>query len=106
MALETKFYSIDGYKTKEGSKSVEYVFTKLPATKGLEVQFKLRDDLVTPAFIKDLVCSSVQLGSTKMSGDKFDEYFSGRYAHLMDVYNSVLEFNFDENFIDQGLAEE
>lgn len=106
MALETKFVTIDGYKTKDDVKSVEYIFTKLPATKGLDVQFKLRDDLITPAFIKDVVCSSVQLGSVKMSGEKFDEYFSGRYSHLMDVYNEVLSFNFDENFTDQGSAEQ
>jgi len=103
MALETKFFTIEGYKSKDGNVApVEYVFTKLSAIKGLDVQFKLRDDMVTPAFIKDVVCSSVAIGSVRISSDKFDEYFSGRYTHLMDVYNSVLEFNFDENFPDQG----
>lgn len=106
MALENKFVTIEGYKTKDEVKSVEYIFTKFPATKGLDIQFKLRDDMITPAFIKDVICSSVQLGSNKMSGDKFDEYFSGRYNHLMDVYNAVLEYNFDENFTESGTVED
>lgn len=105
MALETKFVTLEGYKTKDGLSSVEYIFTKLPATKGLDIQFKLRDDNISPAFIKDVVCSSVQLGSVKMSPDKFDEYFSGRYDHLYAVYNAVLEFNFDENFTESGTVE-
>lgn len=105
MALETKFVSIEGYKIKDETRTVEYIFTKLPATKGLDVQFKLRDDMITPAFIKDVICSSVQVGSIKMTPDKFDEYFSGRYNHLMEVYNSVLEFNFDENFTENGTVE-
>lgn len=105
MALENKFVTIDGYKVKDEVRSVEYIFTKLPATKGLDVQFKLRDDNITPAFIKDVICSSVQIGSVRMTPDKFDEYFSGRYNHLMDVYNFVLEFNFDENFTESGTVE-
>jgi hypothetical protein len=105
MALETKIISIEGYKDKDGVRSFDYTVTKLPAKKGLEVQLRLQDPW-TADFIQDVVCSSVALGSVKMTGAKFDDHFSGKYGHLMDLYTAIIEFNFDENFTENGTAED
>jgi hypothetical protein len=106
MALETKIISVDGYKDKDGTRAFDYTVTKLPAKKGLDVQLRLMDETISADFVQDVICSSVALGSVKMSPAKFDDHFSGKYSHLMDVYNSVLEFNFDENFTESGSVED
>lgn len=106
MALETKIISVEGYKDKDGVREYPYTMTKFPAKKGLEVQLKLMEDNLTSDFIQDVICSCVSLGSVKMTPAKFDDHFSGKYAHLMNVYNSVLEFNFDENFTENGTVED
>lgn len=106
MALETKIISVDGYKDKDGVRPFDYTVTKLPAKKGLEVQLKLMDENMSADFVQDVICSSVALGSVKMTSAKFDDHFSGKYGHLMNVYNAVLEFNFDENFTESGSVED
>ena len=106
MALETKILSVEGYKDKDGVRAFDYTVTKLPAKKGLDVQLKLMDENMNADFVQDVICSSVALGSVKMTAAKFDDHFSGKYGHLMNVYNAVLEFNFDENFTESGSVED
>ena len=105
MALETKIISVDGYNDKDGTRAFDYTVTKLPAKKGLDVQIRLMDENMTADFVQDVICSSVALGSVKMTPAKFDDHFSGKYGHLMSVYNAVLDFNFDENFTESGTVE-
>lgn len=109
MALEKKEVVISGYKNANGELEDRlYLFTKFTTTKGMEVQFKLFDEefKMTPDFIKDVICSSVSVGSTGlMKPAQFDEYFSGRFQHLQEVYAAVLEFNFDENFTESASEE-
>lgn len=107
MALEKKEFMIAGYKDKEGVVGEHmYIFEKLPAKKGLEVQLKLMEGEINPDLIQDVICSCVYLGSNKFSAAKFDDHFSGKYGHLMNVYNAVIEYNFDENFTEEGTVED
>ena len=108
MALEKKEVVISNYKDKETGEMRDqlYLFTKLTATKGLEVQIKLQQGGIDPNFIKDVICSSVSIGSTGlMKAVQFDDHFSGRLLHLMDVFGKVIEFNFDENFTESDSVE-
>lgn len=104
MALETTLITVDGYKKGNEVLSVEYIVTKLPATKGLKVQMALAGEL-TVELIKDVIINSVSIGSVKLDDKKFDDYFSGRYNHLTELFNKVLEFNFDENFLENASEE-
>lgn len=104
MALENKIISVENYKKGDDVVSIDYIVTKLPATKGLKVQLKLVEGIDVD-LIKEVITSSVALGSVKMDDKKFDDHFSGRYAHLMDLFNKVLEFNFDENFTESASEE-
>jgi len=107
MARESKIISVEGFKDKDGgTSSVDYVVTKLPATKGLDIQMKLMEGTITPELIKDVITSSVATGSVKLDSNRFEDYFSGRYTHLMNVYDAVLRYNFDENFTESGTVEE
>lgn len=104
MALENKIITVEGYKKDGELVNMEYIVTKLPATKGLKVQLKLMDGIDVD-LIKDVIITSVALGSSKMTEKAFDEHFSGRYAHLMELFNKVIEFNFDENFTEKDSEE-
>lgn len=115
MALEKKEITVTGFKDKEGVRDHVYIFEKFPATKGLDIQLKLMSvrtdeegnvkNPLDATFIKDVICSCVYLGSNKFNSPKFDEHFSGRYAHLMEVYSTALMYNFDENFTESGTEE-
>lgn len=104
MALENKLIGVEGYKKAGELVDIEYIVTKLPATKGLKVQLKLIDGLDVD-LIKEVVLASVALGSVKMTEKLFDEHFSGRYGHLMDLFHKIIEFNFDENFTESDSEE-
>ncbi len=114
MALMTKQVTVEGYKNNEGEvQDFLYTFKKFPATKGLEIQIKLgkmmnpdSKEEMSAEFVKDVVCSCASIGSTgKMDSNKFDDHFSGRMNHLMNVYYAVLAFNFDENFTEDDSEE-
>lgn len=114
MALETKQVTVEGYKNKDGEiQDHVYTFKKFPATKGLDIQMKLARMLgedskeqMSAEFVKEVVLNCVSIGSTgKMDSNKFDDHFSGRLQHLMQVYYAVLAFNFDENFTEDDSEE-
>lgn len=96
--LQQKIVSIEGYKDKDGTSSKEYLITQFPATKGLEVEHKLMEGMMGPSLVKDVVCSSVSMGSVKISDKLFDEHFAGQYKHLHKLFDHIIDFNFDTNF--------
>lgn len=106
MALETKELLLDGYKNSKGEMEERlYILTQLPATKGLEVQLKLDSGVFSADLVREVVSMSTALGSVKLEGKRYEEHFAGRYAHLMKLFNEILDFNFGENF-PEGVSEE
>lgn len=106
MALETKELTLGGYKTAAGEVEDRlYILTKFPATKGLQIQMKLAEGRLDPELVRDVIVSSVAVGSVKMDAKRFDDHFSGRYKHMMDLFNEVVAFNFDENFTEDDSSE-
>lgn len=97
--LETKELLLNNYRNSKGEMEDRlYVLTQLPATKGLEVQLKLDSGVFSADLVREVVSMSTYLGSVKLEGKRYEEHFAGRYKHLMELFNAILDFNFGENF--------
>ena len=87
---------------------VDYLITALPATEGLKFLEKYQETLDTGkpdlATMKHIICMSVtkdgkmlteKAGSNSLS---FDIYFARKLGHMRNLFQEVLEFNFNELF--------
>lgn len=87
--LEQKRVEVDGET---------YTLQALPATVGLDIQFKLAkaEDGLSATLMKQMVCNSVLVGSGLMTDKDFDVKFSKNYQPLMGLVKEIMEFNFHE----------
>jgi len=88
----------------------DYLVTKFPADFGWDLQSKLAEfaglgKMPDAATMKEVICKGVAIGSVEFSAAKFNDHFSGKYTHLMKLFEEVLKYNFDENFTESDTNE-
>lgn len=75
---------------------VSYTLKLMPAMDGLDLRFRLAQGGMNAATIFEVVSKCVQLGSVSFTEKKFNTHFKGRYAHLMNLVEEAIKFNFPD----------
>lgn len=78
-----------------------YVLQKIPAFKGLELQYEFGKLLQNgeewnPKIVYDVITNSVIKGSKLIDQKVFDTIFAGKTQHLIQLFTEAVNFNFME----------
>lgn len=78
-----------------------YVLQQIPAFTGLKIQHKLMELSEqgvswNPEVVLEVISASVIKDGQLINDKKFDVIFAGKTSHLINVFNTAVEFNFFE----------
>ncbi len=85
--MEQKDLELDGEK---------YLLSVFTATVGLNFQYRLGQEGLSPDLVKDLVMKGCTKGSVQIDAKLFDRHFAGKYGHLFRLAEEIIKYNFDD----------
>lgn len=81
----------------------EYLVTALPASYALTFMEKYQDSIQTGKadlhVMKEVICKSVTKDGKMITDKTFDIVFARKFMHLSNLYQKVLEYNFEDVFL-------
>lgn len=93
---ESETFTIDGE---------DYTFTQYPAMKGLKYITTLQQDGMSPELVRDMIVDGVSKDNKAIDAKLFDSVFAGKLGHLMNVWNKLNEYQFDDVFQESASEE-
>lgn len=81
---------------------VDYLVTALPASYALQFMEKYQEAIQTGksdlATMREVIVKSVCKDNKQITNQSFDIIFSRRFMHLSQLYQAVLNYNFEDVF--------
>lgn len=71
----------------------KYLITAMGASEGLEYIPKIGKE--TPSMVKEAIIKYVSHQGVKFDVSRFDKHFSKKYSEIYDLYNEIINFNFE-----------
>lgn len=76
----------------------DYKFTKYPTMQGLSFYSRLSGDEDRSQLIQQMIIAGVEVNNKPVDAQLFDRHFAGKLAHLMRVWEKLVEYQYEDVF--------